>query len=86
MIRGIKISPHHIFGPSRTGGNPQLYQRGEGQLYQQGEGLGSVFSSIFSKVMPLVKRVANSNVVKATGKKLLNSASDAAVGSKSCWY
>ena len=40
MIRGIKISPHHIFGPSRIGGHPQLYQRGEGlKLYQKGEGV-----------------------------------------------
>ena len=56
MIRGIKISPHHIFGPSRIGGHPQLYQRGEGlKLYQKGEGLANLFSSIFGKVLPLAK-------------------------------
>ena len=82
MIRGIKISPHHIFGPSRIGGHPQLYQRGEGlKLYQKGEGLANLFSSIFGKVLPLakdaIKKVAESKVVKDTGKQVLKSASNA---------
>lgn len=80
MIRGIKISPHHIFGPSKTGGDPQLYQRGNGfELYQRGEGLGNIFSSLYTKVMPWVKKVADSKVVKAAGKEILDSASNAAI-------
>ena len=84
MIRGVKISPHHIFGPSRIGGHPQLYQRGEGlKLYQKGEGLANLFSSIFGKVLPLakdaIKKVAESKVVKDTSKQVLKSASNAAL-------
>ena len=76
MIRGIKVSPQQIFGPSRIGGHPQLYQRGEGlRLYQKGEGLGNIFSSIFGKVLPLakeaIKRLAENKVIKDTGQQIL---------------
>ena len=84
MIRGIKVSPQQIFGPSRIGGHPQLYQRGEGlRLYQKGEGLGNIFSSIFGKVLPLakeaIKRLAENKVIKDTGEQILKSASNAAL-------
>merc|ERR1712020_509668 len=84
MIRGIKISPHHIFGPSRIGGHPQLYQRGEGlKLYQKGEGLSNIFSSIFGKVLPLakdaLKKLTESKVIKDAGEQVLKSASNAAL-------
>ena len=45
MRGGLRVSPHHIFGPSSAGGHSSLFQSGDGlrdlQLYQTGEGLGN---------------------------------------------
>ena len=47
MRGGLRISPHHIFGPSSAGGHSSLFQNGQGlldpELYQTGEGLGNIF-------------------------------------------
>ena len=81
MIRGSKISPHQIFGPSSLGGHSQTFQRGEG-MYQSGQGLGNMFAALFRKAMPMagrmMKSIANNETVKAGGKQLLNSAADVA--------
>ena len=86
MRGGLRISPHHIFGPSLAGGHSSLFQNGEGlldlELYQTGEGLGNIFSSIFRKIIPAagrtIKKIASSKLAKQGGKKLLNSAIDVA--------
>ena len=39
-----------IFGPSGTGG--VINDTRDRQLYQHGEGIGSIFSSIFRKILP----------------------------------
>jgi len=48
------------------------------ELYQEGEGIGSFFSSIFKKLMPIatkaVKTVAGSSLAKETGKALKDTA------------
>ena len=62
-----------IFGPSATGGS--MNDAGERQLYQHGEGIGSIFSSLFSKFLPAaartVKNIAQSKIVRDTGKQIL---------------
>lgn len=93
MFRGYnKPSRQNIFGPSGTGGTwadsrqHSLYMRGEGlpwsdhrqdALYMHGEGLGSMFGSIFRKIIPLaskaVKKIASSKVLRETGKQVLDS-------------
>ena len=86
MRGGLRISPHHIFGPSSAGGHSSLFQNGKGlhnlELYQTGEGLGNIFSSIFRKIIPVagrtIKKIASSKLAKEGGKKLLNSAIDVA--------
>ena len=86
MRGGLRISPHHIFGPSSAGGHSSLFQNGQGlldpELYQTGEGLGNIFSSIFRKIIPVagrtIKKIASSKLAKEGGKKLLNSAIDVA--------
>ena len=64
-----------IFGPSATGGS--MNDAGERQLYQHGEGIGSIFSSLFSKFLPAaartVKNIAQSKIVQDTGKQILDS-------------
>ena len=64
-----------IFGPSATGGS--MNDAGERQLYQHGEGIGSIFSSLFSKFLPAaartVKNIAQSKIVRDTGKQILDS-------------
>ena len=82
MRGGLRISPHHIFGPSSAGGHSSLFQNGAGlhnlELYQTGEGLGNIFSSIFRKIIPVaghtIKKIASSKLAKQGGKKLLDSA------------
>ena len=82
MRGGLRVSPHHIFGPSSAGGHSSLFQNGKGlhdlELYQAGEGLGNIFSSIFRKIIPVagrtIKKIASSKLAKQGGKKLLNSA------------
>ena len=82
MRGGLRVSPHHIFGPSSAGGHSSLFQNGDGlrdlQLYQTGEGLGNIFSSIFHKIIPVagrtIKKIASNKLVKQGGKKLLDSA------------
>ena len=82
MRGGLRVSPHHIFGPSSAGGHSTLFQQGEGlndpKLFQTGEGLGNIFSSLFRKIVPAagraIKKIATSKIVKEGGKKLLNSA------------
>ena len=82
MRGGLRVSPHHIFGPSSAGGHTSLFQHGEGlnhlKLYQTGEGLGNIFSSLLRKIMPAagrtIKKVASNKVVKEAGKQLLHSA------------
>ena len=86
MRGGLRISPHHIFGPSSAGGHSSLFQQGEGlndlRLFQTGEGLGDIFSSLFQKIIPAAKRtiknIASSKIVKEGGKQLLQSAIDVA--------
>ena len=86
MRGGLRVSPHHIFGPSSAGGHTALFQQGEGlndlKLFQTGEGLGSIFSSLYRKIIPVagrtIKKIANSKLVKQGGKQLLNSAIDVA--------
>ena len=86
MRGGLRLSPHHIFGPSSAGGHSSLFQQGEGlndlRLFQRGEGLGDIFSSLFEKIIPAAKRtvknIATSKIVKEGGKHLLNSAIDVA--------
>ena len=86
MHGGLRVSPHHIFGPSSAGGHTALFQQGEGlndlKLFQTGEGLGSIFSSLYRKIIPVagrtIKKIANSKLVKQGGKQLLNSAIDVA--------
>lgn len=92
MFRGYnKPSRQNIFGPSSTGGTwadsrqHSLYMRGEGlpwsdhrqdALYMRGEGLGSMFGSIFRKIIPLaskaVKKIASSKILRETGKQVLD--------------
>ena len=64
-----------IFGPYATGGS--MNDAGERQLYQHGEGIGSIFSSLFSKFLPAaartVKNIAQSKIVRDTGKQILDS-------------
>ena len=64
-----------IFGPSATGGS--MNDAGERQLYQHGEGIGSIFSSLFSKFLPAaartVKNIAQSKILRDTGKQILDS-------------
>ena len=82
MRGGLRVSPHHIFGPSSAGGHTTLFQQGEGlndlKLFQTGEGLGNIFSSLFRKIMPAagrtIKKIASSKIVKEGGKQLLDSA------------
>ena len=82
MRGGLRVSPHHIFGPSSAGGHTTLFQQGEGlndlKLFQTGEGLGNIFSSIFRKIIPVaghtIKKIASSKLAKQGGKKLLDSA------------
>ena len=82
MRGGLRLSPHHIFGPSSAGGHSSLFQQGEGlndlRLFQRGEGLGDIFSSLFEKIIPAAKRtiknIATSKIVKEGGKQLLDSA------------
>ena len=82
MRGGLRVSPHHIFGPSSAGGHTTLFQQGEGlndlKLFQTGEGLGNIFSSLFRKIMPAagrtIKKIASSKIVKEGGKQLLHSA------------
>ena len=82
MRGGLRVSPHHIFGPSSAGGHSSLFQNGDGlrdlELYQTGEGLGNIFSSIFHKIIPVagrtIKKIASNKLVKQGGKKLLDSA------------
>ena len=97
MFRGYnKPSRQNIFGPSGTGGtwadsrHHSLYMRGEGlpwsdhrqnALYMRGEGLGSMFGSIFRKIIPLaskaVKKIASSKILRETGKQVLDSGANA---------
>ena len=41
MRGGLRVSPHHIFGPSSAGGHTAIFQQGEGlndlKLFQTGE-------------------------------------------------
>lgn len=64
-----------IFGPSTTGGS--MNDAGERQLYKHGEGIGSIFSSLFSKFLPAaaktVKNIAQSKILRDTGKQILDS-------------
>lgn len=88
MFQGYnKPSKRQIFGPSATGGTWADTQ-GSRKLYMTGEGLGSFFSSIFrkivplaskavKKVMPVAKKIASSNIVQETGRQLLDSGVDA---------
>ena len=81
-----------IFGPSGTGG--VINDTRDRQLYQHGEGIGSIFSSIFRKILPAaaqtMKNIAGSKIVRHTGKQLLdstitgltNAAADAIAGDK----
>ena len=86
MRGGLRISPHHIFGPSSAGGHSTLFQKGDGlhdlELFQTGEGLGNLFSSLFQKIMPMagrtIKKIASNKLVKQGGKQLLDSAIDIA--------
>ena len=86
MRGGLRISPHHIFGPSSAGGHSTLFQEGEGfndpKLFQTGEGLGDIFSSLYRKIVPMAgrtfKKIASSKIVKEGRKKLLDSAIDVA--------
>ena len=77
MLRGFnRPSKSDIFGPSSTGGSMRHVRQRE--LYQEGEGIGSFFSSIFKKLMPIatkaVKTVAGSSLAKETGKALKDTA------------
>ena len=98
MFRGYnKPSRQNIFGPSATGGTwanarqNALYMRGEGlpfndyrqdALYMRGEGLGSIFGSIFRRIVPLatkaVKKVASSKILREAGKQVLDTGVSAA--------
>ena len=77
MFRGYnKPTKNQIFGPSGTGGTVNDIR--ERQLYQHGEGIGSFFSSLFSKVLPVAARtarkIAGRKIVRDTGKQLADSA------------
>ena len=77
MSRGFnRPRKSDIFGPSSTGGSMRHVRQRE--LYQEGEGIGSFFSSIFKKLMPIatkaVKTVAGSSLAKETGKALKDTA------------
>lgn len=77
MLRGFnRPRKSDIFGPSSTGGTMRHVRQRE--LYQEGEGIGSFFSSIFKKLMPIatkaVKTVAGSSLAKETGKALKDTA------------
>ena len=77
MLRGFnRPRKSDIFGPSSTGGSMRHVRQRE--LYQEGEGIGSFFSSIFKKLMPIatkaVKTVAGSSLAKETGKALKDTA------------
>ena len=98
MFRGYnKPSRQNIFGPSAIGGTwanarqNALYMRGEGlpfndyrqdTLYMRGEGLGSIFGSIFRRIVPLatkaVKKVASSKILREAGKQVLDTGVSAA--------
>ena len=98
MFRGYnKPSRQNIFGPSAIGGTwanarqNALYMRGEGlpfndhrqdALYMRGEGLGSIFGSIFRRIVPLaakaVKKVASSKILREAGKQVLDTGVSAA--------
>ena len=86
MRGGLRLSPHHIFGPSSAGGHSALFQQGEGlndlKLFQTGEGLGDIFSSLYRKIIPAagraIKKIASSKIVKEGRKQLLHSAIDVA--------
>lgn len=93
MFRGYnKPSRQNIFGPSSNGGLRQnsLYMRGEGlpfnphqaALFMHGEGLGSIFGSIFRRIVPLatkaVKKVASSKILREAGKQVLDTGVSAA--------
>ena len=93
MFRGYnKPSRQNIFGPSSNGGMRQnsLYMRGEGlpfnphqaALFMHGEGLGSIFGSIFRRIVPLatkaVKKVASSKILREAGKQVLDTGVSAA--------
>ena len=62
--------------PLIYGGNLQSCNQRE--LYQEGEGIGSFFSSIFSKLIPFAakaaKTVAGSSLAREAGQALKNSA------------
>ena len=77
MFRGYnKPTRNQIFGPSAIGGT--INDIREHQIYQHGEGIGSFFSSLFRKFLPAaaktVKKIASSDIVKDTGKQLVDSA------------
>ena len=96
MFRGFnKPSRQRIFGPSNSEGGSwadsrrgSLYMRGEGlpwnehrNTYMRGEGLGSMFGSIFRKIIPFaskaVKKIASSQIVKDVGKQALDTSVNA---------
>ena len=88
MFRGYnKPTKSQIFGPSATGGTWADAQDNR-QLYMTGEGLGSLFGSIFRKIIPMAskvmkkvlpaatntaKKIAGSKIVQETGKQLMDS-------------
>ena len=81
MFNGFnKPTKNQIFGPSSTGG--MLADARERQLYMRGEGLGSFFGSLFRRIIPAatrtIKSIANSKIVRDTGKQLIDSGINAA--------
>ena len=50
-----------------------------GQRIQAGKGIGSIFSSIFRKVIPVTKAIAKSSVGKTVKKSLSNLAINSAI-------
>ena len=96
MFRGFnKPVRKGIFGPSNSEGGSwsdgrrgSLYMRGEGfpwnehrATYMHGEGLGSIFGSIFRKIIPFAskaaKKIASSQIVKDVGKQALDTSVNA---------
>ena len=75
-----KPTRNQIFGPSMTGGSVADSQ--DRELYMRGEGIGSFFSSIFRKILPAatktIKKIAGSQIVRDSGKHLLDKGLDAA--------
>ena len=51
-----------------------------GRRLQRGRGIGSIFSSIFRSILPIGRKILNSDTTKLLGKSVGKSLKEAAVG------